>query len=132
MTSVSGNSDHAKAYAWSLLDQRNGNNSVIFVDWKYLIEPIVEILDMRDSTFELNNTNYGKWVPRSVSSHLTVLAGVASSERQKYKMNAAVTVCALLNDAIESRTDKYEAEWNGFWQFFNMMQFLQTLPPGQG
>jgi len=118
---------HAKAYALSLLDPRNRNNSVVFADWKYLIEPIIETLDMRDSNFELIDTMFGKWIPRSSASHLTVLAGVAFYDMQKYKMNAAVTVCALLNDAIESRTDKYEAEWNGFWQFFNMMQFLQSF-----
>lgn len=118
---------HAKAYALSLLDPRNRNNSVVFADWKYLIEPIIEILDMRDANFELTDTMFGKWIPRSSSSHLTVLAGVALSDMQTNKTNAAVTVCALLNDAIESRTDKYEAEWNGFWQFFNVMQFLQSF-----
>jgi DEAD/DEAH box helicase domain-containing protein len=118
---------HAKAYALSLLDTRNRNNSVVFADWSYLIEPIIEILDMRDSSFELTDTMFGKWIPRSSASHLTVVAGVTFSDMQKYKKNAAVTVCALLNDVIESRTDKYEAEWNGFWQFFNMMQFLQSF-----
>jgi DEAD/DEAH box helicase domain-containing protein len=118
---------HAKAYALSLLDRRNNNYSVVFADWNYLIEPIIEILDMRDSSFELTDTMFGKWIPRSSASHLTVLAGVTFADMQKYKMNATVTVCALLNDAIESRTDKYEAEWNGFWQFFNMIQFLQSF-----
>ena len=25
------------------------------------------------------------------------------------------------------RTDKYEQEWNGFWQFFNVMQFNKSF-----
>lgn len=118
---------HAKAYALSLLDPRSINNGVVFADWQYLIEPIIEVLDMRDSSFELNKTMFGKWLPRSTGSNLTVLAGVVMSEMQKYKTNAVVTVCMLLNDDKDSRTDKYEAEWNGFWQFFNVMQFLPSF-----
>ncbi len=34
-----------------------------------------------------------------------------------------VSVCAVLKDEIGVRTDKYEQEWNGFWLFFNVMQF---------
>lgn len=118
---------HTKAYALSLLDRRNVNNSVVFADWKYLIEPIIEILDMRSSNFELSDTMFGKWNPRTTNSHLIVLAGISISEMKKYKSKAAVTVCALLNDALENRSDKYEAEWNGFWQFFNMIQFLESF-----
>ena len=118
---------HAQAYAWSLLDTRNINNSVAFADWKYLIEPIIDIFDMRYSNFELTDTMFGKWVPRSSGSHLTVLAGVATSDMQKYKTNAEISVCAILNDNKDNRTEKYEAEWNGFWQFFNLMQFLQSF-----
>lgn len=118
---------HAKAYAWSLLDRRNVNNSIAFADWKYLIEPIIEILDMRSSSFELTDTMFGKWSPRTTNTHLNILAGIPMSELQKYKSKAAVTVCALLHDIQENRTDKYEAEWNGFWQFVNMMQFLESF-----
>ena len=34
-----------------------------------------------------------------------------------------MTVCAVLDDCKDDRTDKYEQEWNGFWQFSNVMQF---------
>ncbi|MDD2496868.1 MAG: helicase, partial [Desulfitobacteriaceae bacterium] len=118
---------HAQAYALSLLDPKNVNNSVVFADWKYLIEPISEMLSMRDVNFELTDTLFGKWVPGSSNSHLTILAGVSSEDMKRNKSRATVTVCALLNDEKEKRTDKYEAEWNGFWQFFNMMQFLQSF-----
>lgn len=118
---------HAQAYALSLLDPRNMKNSVVFADWKYLIQPIIDILNMRDSDFELSDTMFGKWVPRSSGSQLTVLAGVSSSDMQKYQTNARICVSTLLNDNKEDRTDKYEAEWNGFWQFFNMMQFLECF-----
>jgi len=117
---------HAQAYAMSLLDPRNINNSISFADWQYLIEPIIDILDMRDSNFVLTDTMFGKWMPRSSGSHLTILAGIATSD-MKNKANASITVCALLNDDKETRTEKYEAEWNGFWHFFNLMQFLQSF-----
>lgn len=32
-------------------------------------------------------------------------------------------MCVVLKDEIDVRTDKYEQEWNGFWRFFNVMQF---------
>jgi DEAD/DEAH box helicase domain-containing protein len=118
---------HAKAYAMSLLEPRNVNNNIAFADWQYRIEPIIELLNLRESKFELTDTLFGKWVPRSSGAQLTILAGVASSALQKEKTNAAITVCALLDDGAENRTEKYEAEWNGFWQFFNMMQFLPSF-----
>ena len=36
-------------------------------------------------------------------------------------------VCAIFKDSSENRTDKYEADWNGFWQFFNLMQFSNNF-----
>lgn len=118
---------HAQAYSLSLLEPMNINNSIAFADWKYLIEPIINILAMRDTKFELTDTLFGKWVPRSSGSDLIILAGVASSDMQTNKTNATVSVCALLNDDTDSRTEKYEAEWSGFWHFFNVMQFLQSF-----
>ncbi len=117
---------HAQAYAISLLDSRNINNSIAFTDWNYLISPIINILDLRISDFELTNTMFGKWVPRSCT-HLTFLAGVEMSDMQKNKFSATVSVCSLLNDDIGTRTEKYESEWNGFWHFFNVMQFLNSF-----
>jgi DEAD/DEAH box helicase domain-containing protein len=115
---------HAKAYAMSLLDAKKMNNSDAFADWNHLIEPIVDALALREDNFALNDTLFGKWIPRSVSAHLTILAGTAVSDIRNKGNNAVISVCALLHDEMESRTDKYEAEWNGFWQFFNVMQFL--------
>ena len=41
----------------------------------------------------------------------------------KSDKNAPVSLWAILDDRADYRTDKYEEEWNGFWQFFNVMQF---------
>jgi len=42
-------------------------------------------------------------------------------------MKANFFVYALLNDDENERTEKYEAEWNGYWQFVNVMQFLNSF-----
>lgn len=46
---------------------------------------------------------------------------------QNHKTKAAVCVCAVLNDISDNRSDKYEEEWNGFWHFYNTMQFLSSF-----
>jgi DEAD/DEAH box helicase domain-containing protein len=115
---------HARAYALSLLEPVNLNNSMVFTDWNYIIAKIIDSLELRDTPFEFGKTFYGKWIPRSSSSHLTILAGVDVTDMQKQKTKAAVIVCAILNDSPDNRTDKYEQEWNGFWHFYNAMQFL--------
>lgn len=43
------------------------------------------------------------------------------------KTNAAISVFSTLNDESDARTDKYETEWNGYWHFFNVMQFLGSF-----
>ena len=45
----------------------------------------------------------------------------------KSDKNYPITVLAMLDDRKDSRTDKYEQEWNGFWQFFNVMQFNRSF-----
>ena len=32
----------------------------------------------------------------------------------------------IIDDVPDSRTDKYELDWNGFWHFVNVMQFNST------
>ena len=43
------------------------------------------------------------------------------------KKQGPVTVCAVLNDEKDQRTDKYENEWNGLWHFTNIMQFSEQF-----
>lgn len=115
---------HANAYALSLLERVDIGNQAAFSDWRYQIQPVIDLLALRQTEFELTDTMFGKWVPGSSSTQLTILAGVRTSDLQRNKTAAEITVCALLNDKKEERTENYEAAWNGFWHFFNMMQFL--------
>lgn len=118
---------HANAYSLSLIEPSNYNNSIAYADWKNLIDPVADVLELFDYNIKLNNTFFGKWSPRSSEAQLTILAGVEASDMQKNKTDAIVAVCAILDDIKDNRTEKYEAEWNGFWQFFNVMQFLQNF-----
>lgn len=118
---------HAKAYSLSLLDTRNVNNGIAFADWDNRITPVIDSLTMYDKKFELSDTLFGKWLPKLGIGHLEVLAGIATSEMQEQKGNALPIVCAVLDDDKDNRTDRYESEWNGLWQFCNVMQFSMNF-----
>jgi DEAD/DEAH box helicase domain-containing protein len=117
---------HAKAFAMSLLDPKKISDNQAFGEWNKQINPILNMLAMQDACFEPSDTVFGKWIPGN-SSHLTFFAGVDRSDFQTNKTNAVIMVTALLNDSKESRNEKYESDWNGFWHFFNVMQFLKSF-----
>jgi DEAD/DEAH box helicase domain-containing protein len=114
---------HAKAYAFSMLDTANFRNSASFAEWNLNISGIAEALGKNDVSFDFGNTFFGNWKPRATNSHFVAYSGVVADMQQR-KMEAKAHVFALLGDSKDERTDKYEAEWNGFWQFANVMQFL--------
>ena len=118
---------HAKAYAFSILDIANSKDSALCADWIQSISRINESFGQQDLAFESGNTIFGIWKPRSSNPLLTIYSGVASDDMKSNKTRANISVYALLNDDEVSRTDKYEEEWNGFWQFANMMQFLDSF-----
>jgi len=118
---------HARAYAFSLLDMASIRSNASFAEWNLSISRLNEAFGVVDAQFEFGNTLFGTWKPRSVNSHTIVYSGVVSDDMQKNKTKADIFVYALLNDDEEERTDKYEAEWNGYWQFVNLMQFLDRF-----
>lgn len=119
---------HARAYAYSLLEMTKLQDPVAFKEWMDLIEPIMALLDLRNTDFIFGDVIFGNWSPRNSERYdLTILSGIGFSDFQKYGTNAVATVCALLNDDKNTRTDYYEAEWNGFWNFYNVMQFLESF-----
>lgn len=63
-------------------------------------------------------------MPEQPSSNLTVYAGISTPDLRAHK---SVVVCAVLQDAPDKRTAKYEHDWNGFWRFFNVMQFAENF-----
>jgi DEAD/DEAH box helicase domain-containing protein len=81
---------HAKAYAFSLIDPRNMNNGLAFTEWNYTVGQIADALYSQGSDFIQQDTMFGKWIPRKHNSHLTIYSGVATSDTQENKTNAAI------------------------------------------
>lgn len=109
-------SKHAEAYAWSLLSKKNCSLQD-FEKWNDKISFIESNAVFEGHEFLYDHTKiFTKWKP-SFDSYVTIWAGVDA----KYSLNA-VFVYAELNDQ-SSQEEKYERSWNGFWQFFNVMQF---------
>ena len=117
---------HARAYSLSLLDPAKAVNSLAFVDWNDAVGKANAQVHFTDDTYIQPGTFFGTWIPRSADTHFYAYAGILT-ETMKTDKNAPVAVLAVLDDRADSRTDKYEQEWNGFWQFFNVMQFAKRF-----
>ena len=113
---------HARGIALSLLEPSKATNTIDFVNWNHAVSKIISHTHFTEDEYKQPGTFFGTWIPRSDNTHLYLYAGVLA-ERMKADKNAFVSVCAVLDDRKDSRTDKYEQEWNGFWQFSNVMQF---------
>jgi DEAD/DEAH box helicase domain-containing protein len=87
---------------------------------------VIEATHFTDDDYVQPGSFFGKWTPRSFNAHLSIYSGVLLNDMKANK-DAPVSVCVVLDDQIGTRTDKYENEWNGFWQFFNMMQFTERF-----
>lgn len=111
---------HAYAYALSLLDPKLMKNNLAFNCWKTITDAVIDQTHYTDTVFTFPGTAFGSWIPRTNNAHLAVYAGILATA---LKTEGAVAVCAVLKDEKDQRTDKYEQEWNGFWQFHNVMQF---------
>jgi DEAD/DEAH box helicase domain-containing protein len=117
---------YAKAYSMALLDIKLMSNSLAFTQWYSIVAPIVEQMNFTDNDFVMPGTFFGSYIPRGTNPHLRIYAGVAAA-KMKLDRNTPISVCAVLTDDEESRTDKYEQEWNALWQFANLMQFSEEF-----
>ena len=117
---------HSRAYSLSLLDPGKAANNLAFVDWNDVIGKANSQVHFTDDTFVQPGSFFGTWIPRSSDMHFYAYAGILSAAMKADK-NTPVSILALLDDRADSRTDKYEQEWNGFWQFFNVMQFAERF-----
>ncbi len=113
---------YARAFSRSILDPAKATNNLAFLDWNDTVGKANNQVHFTEDTFIQPGTFFGTWIPRNSNTHFYAYAGILV-ERMKADKNAPISVMALLDDRMDSRTDKYEQEWNGFWQFFNMMQF---------
>ena len=113
----------ACAYALSLLDPLTINKQTAFNSWHEVMQNVNEQSLFTEADFTFSETAFGTWKPGQENVHLTIYAGVALKEMN----TGAVSVCACLDDKTENRTDHYDKEWNGFWQFANVMQFAEKF-----
>ncbi len=116
----------ARAYSLSLLEPMKATNALAFLNWNDMVQKINSQTCFMEDTFVQPGTFFGTWTPRTADSHFHAYAGILVASMKTNK-NASATVCALLDDRTDSRTDHYEQEWNGFWHFFNVMQFAKQF-----
>ncbi len=112
----------SRAYALSLLEPVKMKDAAAFESWNETVETVNEQLHFMESEFAFPDTFFGTWIPGDTDALLSVYAGISKADLQANR-EASVSVIAMLDDRPETRTDRYEAEWNGFWQFFNVLQF---------
>ncbi len=113
---------HAHGISLSLLEPTKAASSIDFINWNDVTGKVNGQTHYTEDDFVQPGTFFGTWIPRSDNTHLYMYAGILAA-KMKADRNAAVSVCAVLDDRKNARTDKYEQEWNGFWQFSNVMQF---------
>lgn len=118
---------HARAISLSLLDVHKAADRIAYDDWYRQIKEILDEIQVQECDFTVDECIFGTWSPRAANVHLKILSGIRTQEMKEKKSNAMPLVCALLQDNSDNRTDKYEADWNGFWQFFNLMQFSNNF-----
>lgn len=114
----------AYAYSLSLLDPSLARNDLAFNEWKRVVKNVNNLTNFTDMDFTFPGTMYGTWIPRNSASHLAVYSGITISAM---KAKNPASVCAILDDDKDGRTDKFNQEWNGFWRFHNVMQFEETF-----
>ncbi len=112
----------ARAYALSLLEPAKASDVSAFQAWNEVFTQVNEQVHLTELPFVQPGTFFGRWVPRSSNTHFYAFAGI-SVQRMREDKNTPVCVVTVLDDMQDSRTDQYEPEWNGFWQFFNVLQF---------
>ncbi|MBE6091573.1 MAG: DEAD/DEAH box helicase [Selenomonas ruminantium] len=116
----------AKAYAMSLLEPSRKGSAIDFNSWSKKIEAVGEDSHFHELGFSFGKTMFGSWRPRSVESDFTCLAGLDFVKYGK-SPEQHVVVAAILEDRVDWRSEKYELEWNGFWHFNNVMQFMKDF-----
>ena len=114
-------SAHAYAYSLSLLQPTLMKNQLAFNSWHDTVGKINEQTYFAKSNFAYPVTAFGTWSPRKSNPDLIIYAGILLEEMKK---GGKVSVCAVLKDDKNKRSDRYEKEWNAFLQFSNVMQFL--------
>ncbi|MDO5343169.1 MAG: helicase, partial [Bacteroidia bacterium] len=106
-----------------LLEPVKKDNANEYNIWNTAFNGVNSQTQFAAGIFPQGGTFFGCWAPLATDSDLRIYAGVNIASMQADK-TTPVSVCALLSDDEAVRSSKYEQEWNGFWHFANVMQFL--------
>lgn len=117
---------HAKAYAMSIMDASLMRNQIVYGEWKSKWQAVLHAINSIEEMDDFGQVMFGVWRPRQDMGNLEMLAGVSLADISVMKMGAPAKIVAIIDDDPNSRTDKYETDWNGFWNFVNVMQFNST------
>ncbi len=116
----------ARAYAMSLLDTGKMTSALDFNSWSKKMEDIGEDSHFHELGFTFGQTLFGSWKPRANGADFTCLAGL-DIMKGKSSPEQFVVAAAIMEDRPDLRSEKYELEWNGFWHFHNVMQFMENF-----
>lgn len=115
-------SAHALAYSYALLQPQKTQNQAEYDAWAHDFTPAEKAINPMAPSMPFGQTIFGSWYPLSSNQSLVIYAGVSMTAMQADPTTVPY-VLAVLMDKPEEQYDTYEKEWNGFWHFFNMMQF---------
>lgn len=114
--------NQAKAYSYTLLDMKQTKNSKEREKYYNELCNLRSDVNYDDMSFTANEALLGVWQP-SLAGDITVYS-VISQKLLDTTMKKFAAVFIKLNDIEKLRSEHYKEEWNGFWHFFNLMQFL--------
>ena len=113
---------HARAFAFSLPDWGLMKNRKAYDAQAGVWLRAYESMDAQMDPVPFDKAIYGCWEPRQMLGNLAIYAMQSMEDKEK-KWDAPIWVLAVLNDGA-SRTDHYQSDWNGYLNFFNVMQFM--------
>lgn len=117
---------HARSFAMSIVEATQMTNKVLYSEWSSKWKSVLNAIGSLDDVDDFGQAIFGTWRPRQEMGNIDVLAEVSLAEMTGMRMGAPLKIVAIIDDVPDSRTDKYESDWNGFWHFVNVMQFNST------
>ena len=117
---------HARSFAMSIVEAAQMTNQVLYSEWSSKWKSVLNAIGSLDDVDDFGQAIFGTWRPRQEMGNIDVLAEVSLAEMTGMRMGAPLKIVAIIDDVPDSRTDKYESDWNGFWHFVNVMQFNST------
>ena len=115
----------SRAFSFCLLEPNKRNEAKAYTSWYSQFSDVNDATGFTNDTFEGGNCIFGTWQPRNQNPHITICAGIPSDKISD--KSYPISLCSVLDDNKETRTDKYEEEWNGFLQYLNVMQFCPNF-----